>query len=296
VEEFVGLEHEVGGLDVVAVGVVIGDGLPWVGEVEIHNAGLDADFVANDGEEFFETRAQGGVGPYLVELSESLEQMNVGVHRFVIYGPDGVGGDGAAGGMRIDGCAVARQPLVVAAVIFVVGMLVDPEEAFLGEVEGFGIGGSLPGCREAVDAETDAIEMFVVAEGGSDVAAVVETPVEAALLLVPHHAGEEVDAVMDDGNELLFHCRFAEDYLRSDPCHASLENGELTVAGKWFPVAREVGVEAAVYIVDGAREPEIENLGVESGVGFGEQFLVRGGIGLYLRSSGDEAREHARKD
>jgi hypothetical protein len=69
-EHVFSLEHEISRLDDMTVRVVIGEWAPVVGEIEIHYAGLQADFVAVDGQEFLESLAQGVVLPDLVKLCE----------------------------------------------------------------------------------------------------------------------------------------------------------------------------------------------------------------------------------
>src|SRR2546423_15221965 len=73
-------EHEVGGLNVVAVGVMVGDGAPVVREVKVHCARLDADSVAHDCEQLLKAAAKRRVLPDFVELREGFEQVYVRVH------------------------------------------------------------------------------------------------------------------------------------------------------------------------------------------------------------------------
>ena len=79
-------QHEVGGLHVVAVRVMIGDSAPVVCEVQIHHARLNANPVAHDCEQLFQSPAQRFVLPYFIELRERFQQMNVRVHRLVAEG------------------------------------------------------------------------------------------------------------------------------------------------------------------------------------------------------------------
>ena len=80
-QDVLGLEHEIGRLDVVAVGVVVGHGAPVRGEVQVQDSGLDSDLVPHETEELDEARAQRLVLPHLVELSERLEQVEERVVR-----------------------------------------------------------------------------------------------------------------------------------------------------------------------------------------------------------------------
>src|SRR5664280_2216505 len=70
VKDFVRLEHEIGGFDIVAVGIMIRNGLPRVGEIEIHNARLNGYFVPHNSKQFLQPVSQGLVGPNLVKLRE----------------------------------------------------------------------------------------------------------------------------------------------------------------------------------------------------------------------------------
>src|SRR5206468_6696161 len=117
----------------------------------------------------------------------------------------------------------------------------------------------------AVESESHAIKMFAVGVSGRNCAVVLETPVESAVLLVPKSVCEIVDAVAGDGEVFVLHFGAAENDLRSDPSLAALEDGEFPLCAIGLPVAGEVGGEAAVLVVDGAREPDVEDVAAQGG-------------------------------
>ena len=125
-EHFVGFQHQVGRLNVVSVGIVIGNRLPGVCEVEIHDARLDADLVADDGEQLFQPRAESRIGPDLVELSECLQQVNMRIHRLVVDGPDWVRCYSSVGNVRHNRCSIASEPFKIPAIHGVMRVLVGP--------------------------------------------------------------------------------------------------------------------------------------------------------------------------
>src|SRR5258708_3150242 len=136
-------------------------------------------------------------------------------------------------------------------------MFVHPAKSADREIESFGILSGLIRSGGGIKAEAHAIKMLAITEVGGDLARVVQTPIESAILLVPQDIVQILHAMLDDRQELIFHFRPADYDLRGDPGHARLEDGELAVAGGGLPIACEFGVEAAVFRVDCAREPDV---------------------------------------
>ena len=65
---------------------------------------------------------------------------------------------------------------------------------------------------------------------------------------------------MNDGQVLVLQIWTPHDNLCCDPGHASLKYGKLSVTLARLPLAIEVGVEAAVHVVETPREPFTENI------------------------------------
>src|SRR5713226_6844340 len=152
--------------------------------------------------------------------------------------------------------AFAREPFKVAAVVCIMGMFVYPAKSADGKIESFGIFGGLVGSGGGIKAEAHAVKMLAITEVGGDLARVIQTPIESAILLIPQNIVQIVQAMVHDGQELIFQFRPTHYDLRGDPRHTGLEDGELAVAGSGLPIACEFGVEASVFRVDRAWEPD----------------------------------------
>src|SRR5713101_1078526 len=151
--------------------------------------------------------------------------------------------------------AFAREPFKVAAVGGVVSMFVYPAKSADGKIESFGIFGGLIGSGGGVKAEAHAVKMLAITEAGGDLARVVQTPIESAILPVPQDIVQILHAMLHDRQELLFHFRPAHYDLGGDPGHACLEDGELAVADSGLPITCEFGMEATVFRVERAWKP-----------------------------------------
>src|SRR5260370_39933156 len=81
-----GIQHEVSGLNVVAIGIVVRKRPTSIGEIEIHGAWVDADLVAENGEQLFQALTQRLILPDLVKLCEGLQQMKMRVHGLIADG------------------------------------------------------------------------------------------------------------------------------------------------------------------------------------------------------------------
>src|SRR5450755_149645 len=129
------------------------------------------------------------------------------------------------------------------------------------------------GCR-TVDAKADSVKLLAVAVEGSDLTVVVEAPVETAVLLVPQDVAQKIQAMLDDGQILLFQIRPPHHDLRCDPGHTSLEHGKLSFTLCGLPVAREVGIESSVLIVDTSREPDSQDVAAQHGLSLAGELQV----------------------
>src|SRR5260370_28529934 len=115
--------------------------------------------------------------------------------------------------------AFAREPFKVSTIAGVVSMFVHPVKSADSEIESFGILGGLVGSSSGVKAEAHAVKMLAIAEVGGDLAGVVQTPIETAVLLVPQNIVQKLHAMLHDGQELIFQFRAADYDLRGDPGH-----------------------------------------------------------------------------
>ncbi len=158
--------HEIRCLHVVAVGIVIGNRTPVVGEVEIHDAGLHCYFVANDMEQFVDSLPKRVIFPDLVELRKGLKQVDVSVHGLVAERESAqhrIVNDWVIRLGLIRG-SIAMQCLKVALIDGIMGVLVDPAKGLLGQRQGCGVMRSLIGGGKTVDGKAHAIEMLSVGE------------------------------------------------------------------------------------------------------------------------------------
>src|SRR6266700_2660764 len=156
--------------------------------------------------------------------------------------------------------AFAREPFKVAAVVCIMGMFVYPAKSADGKIESFGIFGGLVGSGGGIKAEAHAIKMLAIAEAGGDLARVVQTPIESAILLIPQNIVQKLHAMLHDRQELIFQFRAAHYDLRGDPGHTRLEDGELAVARGGLPIACEFGMKATVFGVERAWEPDVSDV------------------------------------
>src|SRR5664279_10916 len=136
-------------------------------------------------------------------------------------------------------------------------MLVCPQKPILGKRKRLRIAGCLICCGSSIDAEADSVKMLAICKSGSDLAGVVESPEKSTVFLIPHDVLEECDALMNNGDELVFQFGIAKHHLRGYPGHSSLEDGKLAVTRGPMPFACEVGMESTVLAIDGTREPNI---------------------------------------
>ena len=74
--------------------------------------------------------------------------------------------------------------------------------------------------------------------------------------------------MFDVGDVLIAQLGLPHYDLGSDPCHASLKDGKLTVTLAALPIAGEVGVEASVFVIDCARKPDVEDISLKRCVDF----------------------------
>src|SRR6266700_8185516 len=156
--------------------------------------------------------------------------------------------------------AFTREPLEVATVVGVVSMFVHPVKSANSEIESFRIFGGLVGSGRSIKAEAHAIKMLAIAEAGGDLARVVQTPIESAILLIPQNIVQKLHAMLHDRQELSFQFRAAHYDLRGDPGHTRLEDGELAVARGGLPIACEFGMKATVFGVERAWEPDVSDV------------------------------------
>src|ERR1017187_2144430 len=128
-------------------------------------------------------------------------------------------------------------------------MLIRPEKPFLRESKCSWIAdGLVCGCCP-INTKSNPIEVLAIGEHRSDFACVVKPPEEAAVLLIPHHVLEKIDAVLHNRHKVVFHLRLAQHHLRRDPRHPSLKDRELAIAWRPLPVAREMRVETTVLMI-----------------------------------------------
>src|ERR1700756_1575270 len=71
------LQHQVGALNVVTVGLVVGNGPPVVRERQVHHSRLYRDLVVIDGHSRLQSLPQGVILPDPVRLRERLERVDV---------------------------------------------------------------------------------------------------------------------------------------------------------------------------------------------------------------------------
>src|ERR1035441_9953989 len=128
-------------------------------------------------------------------------------------------------------------------------MLVRPKKSFLRDSKRFWIADRLVSGRCAINTKPNPVEVLAIGELRSDFACVVKPPEEAAVLLIPHHVLEKIDAVLHNRHKVVFHLRLAQHHLRRDPRHPSLKDRELAIARRPLPIAREMRVETTVLII-----------------------------------------------
>src|SRR6266545_1273693 len=100
--------------------------------------------------------------------------------------------------------------------------------------------------------------MLAIGVAGCDLSLVIEAPQEPTVLSVPHDIAEIVHSVRDDRSKLISQVRALHYNLGRQPSDASLEDRKLSFAPGALPVAREVGIEATVQVVDGSWKPHAE--------------------------------------
>src|SRR5438874_13432803 len=81
-----------------------------------------------------------------------------------------------------------------------------------------------------------------------------------------------------------------QNHLRRDPCHAPLEDRELSLTRPRLPVAREHGIEPSMVVVNRAREPDIDHIFTQHSLSFSGELLVvltgRSDVGIFRRRRG----------
>ena len=223
-------------------------------------AGAD-DPVAHDQKHLVQPFDQPRIVPNAPQRDQRFEHVDVRVHRLV---PDQSDHGQAATQRRVgdlDRHRLARggQMFVVAAVLGIVRVLLDPAESVLGQSQRLRVAGGFVRCRRGKQPERQTVHLLprhrLAIRSALQIGAVDET----AMLRVPHPVAQEprpVPRVLQIG---LATVRVVERDRRGHPGHSGLVHQEFRRSGPARPILGEIFPEPAVLGIQRPRIPGGKN-------------------------------------